>query len=465
MSDQKPFVAYAVAIVMLMELVDGSALNTSLPQMAASFDVNPISLKVAITVYLLTLGLFVPASTWVAERFGTKRILLISAIGFILSSVLCGLSTNLTMLVVSRALQGFFGAFTMPVARMILVRVYKKNLLYAMTIMGSILTIGPMLGPLIGGGITTYLNWRYIFFINVPIGLFAFVLAWRFVPKVDGKKQDFGFDYLGFVLLGIAIASLMFVLDTVIDHSISNTLKIIVLIIAIILLVLYLIYARYKQQGAIVNLNIFHHQSFNALVLVSIMVRLSTMGLMFMLPLYLQIHHGFNAFEAGLAFMAFMIPAWLVKRVVKPILKTIGLYRYMLIIIALMCFSYLGLAWLFSHFDFVLYLGLLVVIGASFGCFTMVTNSSIYSTVNDDEIGVSSVIMSAVIQLSSAFAVAWVATLLATFSNVFELSAHSTITLHAFSYVMIFCALGMFMAAIYLFFCQQTRRLIGIQLT
>ena len=325
MSEQKPFVAYAVAIVMLMELVDGSALNTSLPQMAISFDINPISLKVAITVYLLTLGLFVPASTWVAERFGTKRILIISSVGFILSSVFCGLSVNLTMLVIFRAMQGFFGAFTMPVARMILVRVYKHNLLYAMTIMGSIITIGPMLGPLIGGGITTYLNWRYIFFINVPIGVFALILAWRFIPNVNGKKQAFGFDYLGFVLLGVSIASFMFVLDTVIDHSISSKLKLIVFISAIISLILYLSYARYKKNGAVVSLKIFRHQSFNALVLFSVMVRLSTMGLMFMLPLYLQIHHGFNAFEAGLAFMAFMVPAWLVKRIVKPFLKIFGL--------------------------------------------------------------------------------------------------------------------------------------------
>ena len=465
MISQKPFVAYTVGIIMLMELVDGTALNTLLPQMALSFNVNPITMKIAVTIYLLTLGLFVPASTWISERFGVKKVLLISVIGFISSSVLCGLSTNLPMLVIFRGVQGFFGAFSMPVARMILVKVYKCNLLYAMTIMGSILTIGPMLGPLLGGAVATYLHWRYIFFINVPIGIFALVSIWFFIPKIENKKQPESFDYFGFILLGSAIAIFMFELDILMDHSIDLFLKYITLIIAIILTIVYLFYARRKKIGAIVNLKIFRHKSFNAILLTSVLIRLSTMGLMFMLPLYLQIHYNFDAFEAGMAFMAFVIPAWLVKRLVKPLLYRFGLYHCMLLVIIIMFLSYIGLFGLFSHFYFVIYLSLLMFLGASFGCFTMITNSSIYSSVDDDEIGASSVIITAVTQLSSAFAVAWVSILLAMFSGVFNLNVNSIIEKDAFSSVMIFCCIGVFISGIYLYFCEKTKRLTSVNLS
>ncbi|MFZ9035422.1 MAG: MFS transporter [Francisellaceae bacterium] len=143
---KEKLIAYTIGLVMLMEFLDASALNTALPQMAVSLDVKPISLKVAITVYLLTLGLFIPASSWLADRLGLKRVLLLSVTGFVLSSILCGLSLNLSMLVVFRALQGMFGAFTAPVLMML--KVFKGRIMAAMSMIAVVVMIGPLSGPL-----------------------------------------------------------------------------------------------------------------------------------------------------------------------------------------------------------------------------------------------------------------------------------------------------------------------------
>lgn len=134
---------------MLIELIDGSALNTALPQIANDLHVNAITLKVAITVYLLALGLFIPASGWISDKIGSKNLLLLSITGFMFSSIACGLSTNLISLVIFRAIQGAFGAFTAPVVRLAMVRIYKNDVLTAMSIVAVIAALGPMLGPFV----------------------------------------------------------------------------------------------------------------------------------------------------------------------------------------------------------------------------------------------------------------------------------------------------------------------------
>src|SRR5690606_5161976 len=155
------------------------------PQIAESFQINAINLKVAITVYLLSLGLFIPASSWLSDHLGAKKLLIISVSGFVISSIACGLSTNIVLLVIFRALQGIFGAFTMPVARLAMVRIFKGNMLAAMSVIAVVVTIGPMMGPLVGGFLTTYVSWRAIFFINMPIGILAIILIHLYLPNFN----------------------------------------------------------------------------------------------------------------------------------------------------------------------------------------------------------------------------------------------------------------------------------------
>ncbi|WP_162902170.1 MFS transporter [Facilibium subflavum] len=442
-------IAYTVGIIILMELIDGSALNTALPQMAFSLQVNPISLKVVITVYLLTLGLFIPASSWVAERWGIKRVLSLSIVGFVAASIACGLSTSLTMLVVSRAFQGMFGAFSMPVARLAMVRIFKGNMIRAMAIVGSVVTIGPMIGPLVGGAITTWLNWRFIFFINLPISLLA-LLSIRYVfPDFNENRQTVAkFDTFGFMLLGSGIAIYLFCLDTFIDHSISWVVKLMSFIIATTLLMKYFHHARLKGESAVFNLSIFKDKTFRYFTIINVLIRLSTMGIMFMFPLYLQTQHHFSALQAGLTFLAFMVPAWVMKSFIRQILSHLGYYRLYIMICSLMLVSFLFGIWVLLNFNLYLYLCMLGVLGISFSSFATITNAGSYSLAAEKFAGTASVMLSALLPLSSAFAVAWCAITLSAGIQGALLDPNALIPLDNFALVMGVCAMGVFLTFI-----------------
>jgi len=168
----KAIIIVIVAIAMLMELLDATVINTSLPQIAKSLHTNPIELKVAITMYLLSLGIFIPVSGWLVDCIGERKTLILAIIIFLLSSIGCALSTNLDMLVVFRLLQGMGGAFLMPIARLVLVRAYgKQDIVHAMMKVSLITMSAMFLGPILGGAITTYIGWRWIFLLNIPFGL------------------------------------------------------------------------------------------------------------------------------------------------------------------------------------------------------------------------------------------------------------------------------------------------------
>lgn len=210
-----------IGAVMMMESLDGSALNTSLPQIAYSLQVNPINLKIAITIYLLTLGTFIPVASWFTDRFGIKHILSFSIIGFLLMSIFCGISTSLIMITVFRTLQGLFAAFTMPLARLLIVRLFSHDYVRAMATIGPLMLIGSMLGPLVGGMITTWINWRFIFFLNVPLGLLAMFAIYQFFPKSKTRGVP-KFDYLGFLILGAGLFLALFSIDTIEQLSITQ---------------------------------------------------------------------------------------------------------------------------------------------------------------------------------------------------------------------------------------------------
>ena len=217
----KRLIMLTIGAVMMMESLDRSALNTSLPQIAYSLQVNPINLKIAITIYLLTLGAFIPVASWFSDRFGIKRILSFSIIGFLLMSIFCGISTGLIMITIFQALQGLFAAFTMPLARLLIVRLFSHDYVRAMATIGPLMLIGSMLGPLVGGMITTWLNWRFIFFLNVPLGLLAIFAIYHYFPKSKTRRVA-KFDYLGFLILGSGLLLTLFAIDTIVDINIHS---------------------------------------------------------------------------------------------------------------------------------------------------------------------------------------------------------------------------------------------------
>src|SRR5579872_3447878 len=186
----KKLVPWLIAIAFFMESLDATILNTAVPVMAKALGVVPLSMKSVLSSYTLSLAVFIPISGWMADRFGTRRVFA-SAIGlFTLGSLLCGLSTNIHLLVVCRVLQGFGGAMMVPVGRLTLVRAFDKSeLLRTMSFVTLPALVGPMLGPLAGGLIIRYRHWRYIFFVNIPIGIAGLILVYLHLPDYREDKR------------------------------------------------------------------------------------------------------------------------------------------------------------------------------------------------------------------------------------------------------------------------------------
>src|SRR5580698_206827 len=199
-----------VAVSLFMENMDSTVISTSLPAIARALGTNPLALKLAVTSYLLSLAICIPASGWTADRFGPRNVFRIAIGVFILGSIGCAASHSLEEFVIARIVQGMGGAMMTPVGRLIMVRSIDKHLLLnAMSLVTVPALIGPICGPPLGGFITTYASWHWIFLINVPIGLLGIVLASRYIPNVRVERHD-PFDFLGFILSGLGIGGLAF---------------------------------------------------------------------------------------------------------------------------------------------------------------------------------------------------------------------------------------------------------------
>src|SRR5665213_1486759 len=208
-------VALIVACALFMENLDGTVITTALPAMAASFGDTPVRLSLGVTVYMISLAIFIPVSGWVADRFGARTVFRAAIAVFTLGSILCGLCDNLPELAAARVLQGIGGAMMVPVGRLILLRsVAKSELVRAMAYLTVPALLGPVLGPPVGGFITTYANWRWIFFLNLPIGILGMALVSLFIENYQTEKSP-PLDWLGFLLSGFALAGLVYGLDLI----------------------------------------------------------------------------------------------------------------------------------------------------------------------------------------------------------------------------------------------------------
>jgi MFS family permease len=184
LSAPRYFVPMIVACALFMENMDSTVIATALPTIAVDFGENPLRLNLAITAYLLSLGIFIPLSGWLADRFGARSVFCSAIVVFTLGSIACSAVQTLPELVLARVLQGMGGAMMVPVGRLVVLRtIPKAELVSAMTYLTVPALIGPVVGPPLGGFIVTYASWRWIFLINVPIGLFGLALALRFVPN------------------------------------------------------------------------------------------------------------------------------------------------------------------------------------------------------------------------------------------------------------------------------------------
>jgi EmrB/QacA subfamily drug resistance transporter len=220
-ASSRKLLPWLVAVAFFMESLDTTILNTAVPAISEALKVTPLSMKSVLASYTLSLAVFIPISGWMADRFGTRRVFA-SAIGlFTLGSFLCGVSSNIHLLVACRVLQGCGGAMMVPVGRLTLVRTFlKSELISAMSFVAIPALIGPMLGPIAGGLIVGYLHWRFIFFVNIPIGLIGLLMVYLHLPDYREEKTN-PLDIVGLILFGSGVALLSYVLEIFGEHELG----------------------------------------------------------------------------------------------------------------------------------------------------------------------------------------------------------------------------------------------------
>ena len=315
--------ALIVACALFMENLDATVISTSLPAIAADLNEDPIALKLALTSYLLSLAVFIPASGWAADRFGARRVFRAAIVVFTLGSVLCGLSSTLAALIGSRIIQGLGGAMMVPVGRLVLLRsVERSELVRALSYLMVPALVGPIVGPLIGGFITTYLHWRWIFWINVPIGAFGFLLATIFIEDVK-VDVHWPLDITGFLLLATGLALFIFGSAGVGRGLFPSGAIIAMLATGAMVLTAYVLHAR-RTAYPLIDLRLLSVPTFRASVTGGSLFRIGIGSIPFLLPLMLQIGFGLDPFQSGSITFIASAGALLMKTTAAPILRIFG---------------------------------------------------------------------------------------------------------------------------------------------
>src|SRR4051812_42244226 len=242
--DKQRIIPLIVATALFMENMDSTVIATSLPAIAADIGSSPLTLKLAITSYLLSLAVFIPASGWTADRFGARLVFAIAVGVFMLGSIGCALSTSVTHFVIARIVQGMGGAMMTPVGRLLLLRTIDKSaLVNAMAWVTVPALVGPVIGPPLGGFITTYFSWHWIFLINIPIGLLGIFMALRFIDPIRSENPE-RFDLYGLVLAGIGLGGIAFGLSVAGLNLLPWTVVVALIAVGSISMALYLIHAK-----------------------------------------------------------------------------------------------------------------------------------------------------------------------------------------------------------------------------
>jgi EmrB/QacA subfamily drug resistance transporter len=325
----KRLLPWMVAVAFFMQSLDTTILNTAVPAIAQVMDVTPLNMKSVLASYTLSLAVFIPISGWMADRFGTRKVFGSAIAVFSLGSLLCGISTNITMLVACRVLQGIGGAMMVPVGRMTMVRTFPKSeLIRAMSFVSIPSLIGPMLGPVVGGLIVHYLHWSIVFFVNLPVGLAGLYLVRRYLPDYRADETH-PLDVVGLILFGSGIALLSYVLEVFGEHSLSDLEMVGLLGLSALLLAGYGIRAT-QTAYPLLMLGLFKLRTFRAAVLGSFVGRLGLGGIPFLFPLLYQIGLGYSPIQSGLLIAPQSMAAIGLKIVISKILARFG-YRTVLI--------------------------------------------------------------------------------------------------------------------------------------
>jgi len=388
-----------VACAMLMENMDATVITTSLPTIAHELGHSPITLKIALTAYVVGLGIFIPVSGWMADRFGARRVFRSAILVFMAGSLFCALSHSLGGFVAARFLQGVGGAMMVPVGRIVIFRsVPKAELIRAIGYLTVPALLGPVIGPPVGGFITTYFHWRWIFLINIPISLLGLYLATRYMQNwreeccaaLDIKGlalsgSGSALAMLGFALMGSGLLAWWWVAAMCLSGC--------------ILLVCYWRYAMHASHP-LLNLRLLEIPTLRASVFGGSLFRIGLGAVPFLLPLALQEGLGRTAFSAGIVTCASAAGAITMKAMAGPVLQRFG-YRRVLMVNAVLSGLVLMSYGLFSASTPLAVMLAVVLLGGLFPSLQFTSlNTIVYADISDADVSNATSLASVVQQLS-----------------------------------------------------------------
>jgi EmrB/QacA subfamily drug resistance transporter len=353
-----------VAAALFMENMDSTVIATSLPAIAADIGTSPLTLKLAITSYLLSLAVFIPASGWTADRFGARAVFSVAIGIFMLGSIGCAISTSVTDFVIARILQGIGGAMMTPVGRLVLLRsIDKSALVNAMAWVTVPALIGPVVGPPLGGFITTYVSWHWIFLINIPIGLIGIYLALKYIDPIKGENPE-PFDLAGMLLAGVGVAGIAFGLSVAGLNLLPWQLVVGLVAIGTISMTLYVIRSK-RTPSPVLDFSMLRLPTLRASLTGGFLFRLGIGALPFLLPLLMQIGFGLTPFQSGLVTFASAVGAMGMKTLAARIIKAFG-FRNVMMYNALISAVFVAVCALFTPATPLLLIMVILVVGGFF---------------------------------------------------------------------------------------------------
>lgn len=315
---KEKIIIFLVALAIFIELLDVSALNTSLPQIAETFSLKTYDLSIVITIYLFALGVFIPLSGFCVTRFGSRNIFIASFVLFLCGSIGCGFSDSINQLIFFRFVQGIGGSFMLPIGKLIIARVFEQNLIPAMTIVTSIAMIGPIFGPIIGGCLTTFLGWQWIFFINIPFLLLGIILSYKYLIN-ESVLTTIKFDLRGFIILFVGFGLFVFSTKAPINkHDLLY--RLLIAFVGLCVIYMYVPYAK-KSNNTLIDIHILNNETFKNLSLGNFIIRFSTGIVVFLIPIMLFEQHNYTSFQISFLMIPYILGALIIKPFITKILQ------------------------------------------------------------------------------------------------------------------------------------------------
>lgn len=397
---------YIVAATFFMEYLDTTVIATALPQMARSFGVGPNALSLGMTAYMLALAIFIPISGWVADRYGSRTVFAAAIVGFTLSSVLCGMSNSVLQFTAARVLQGIGGAMMVPVGRLVVVRITDKSrLMQAIATITWPGIVAPVVGPPIGGFITTYASWRWIFLLNVPFGLAALAAVVALVPNLRGSQRK-PLDLIGLLLSGTSLTAILYGAELASQPATDPWVAAGCVGAGVALGALALRYAA-RQRHPLIDFTTLRIPTFSVTVVTGSITRIGIGAIPYLMPLLFQIGFGLSAFKSGLLLLASALGNLSMKALTTAILQRFGFRRVCIVDVVVAAASIVACGMLTPHSPLAWVLVVIFVYGLARSMQFSTLATLAYADVDAERMSAASTLWSAAAQMTIGLGIAF----------------------------------------------------------